>query len=118
MYCPIWWLSECAIAQGGVQAAPIAPPQTGNAGLDALFYLIYLGIGVGGLSLVDKVLFWITKYRGRRNGGGDGEGLTRLARATERLAEGMERLDARLDHIHDICTRLEDRSRHYGRSGT
>lgn len=111
MWCPIYWLAECAIAQGAATA--IAPPQTGNAGLDALVTAIYAAVGLGGLTLADKIGFWVLKARNRKNGNGGehSDSIARLARASERVAEAVERVDARLDKIEDICTRLEDRSR-------
>jgi hypothetical protein len=97
------WLAYAVIAQTAAQPAPHV---TGNPAIDTVFYMLSSLLGLLGLR---EGTYWLTRIKGRKNG--DGDGLSKLAATNERMAESMERIAERLDHIDTICTKLEDRSR-------
>lgn len=96
------WLAQLLVAQAEQQATgPFAELTR------AIYAVGGVVTALGALFGVDKVAFWRQKKRGNNGVGTIGK----VVAANERLAESMERLDQRLEKIHDICTRLEDRSR-------
>lgn len=104
MTCPIWWLTECAVAQAEL---PIAP--TGNATIDKY---IALATGVGGVVMTLGAMFGVNKWRERRAEREESDPvlLAEVAAKQEAMAEVQERTTRHLErvdeHLRDARERL------------